>query len=1006
MTLVLPHWHIPRTQGNSTLQLSLQRLLRGTASRFFLLTVISLFARSETHAQFYSMESRNLRLLYYDPKHTYVIPHLRRCFENSFAFHRRTFDYSPSQKVTILLQDFDDYGYAGASALPFNYMILGIEPYEYVYETSPTNERLNWVMSHELMHVVASDKPSSTDRLYRSIFLGKVSPSADNPISIFYSYLTTPRKYSPRWYHEGIAVFMETWMAGGIGRVLGGYDEMVFRTMVRDSSFFFDVVGLESEGTTIDFQTGQNSYLYGTRFVTYLADQYGPDKLIAWFNRTDDSRQYFATQFERVYNQSLDDEWSRWIDWEHRWQRSNLDSVRQFPVTPYRLLAPGALGAVSRSFYDSLTGKLYAATNYPGQLAHISSIKIADGTVERICDLPSPAMYYVCSLAYDPLSGNLFYTTHNSRDWRDLNVVNVKTGENRVLLKRTRTGDLAFDVTRKAVWGIQHHNGLSTLVKFSPPYSFWTEVLRLPYGRDMFDLDISPDGSFLTASTIEISGRQQLLRMPILELLNGNSSYEMLYEFANNSPENFVYSRDGKYLFGTSYYSGVSNVFRYDFGRKKMEAISNCETGFFRPVPISDDSLAVFRYTGKGFVPVMIANRPIEDVSAVRYLGQDVVEKYPVVKSWTLPSPLTVNLDTVATDSGAYNGLQSIRLVSAYPVVEGYKDYSSVGARFNFLDPLLFHDLDLTVSYSPSTGLSENERAHLSFNYRFWRWKLSASYNRADFYDLFGPTKQSRKGYALGVQFTDFLVNESPQTLDYTLSLNGYGGLERLPDFQNVSTSFDRFFTTSGRLNYRYLRRSLGGVEAEQGVRWQLNAMNTSVNAKNLLRTNALADYGFLLPLDHSSLWFRGSAGTSFGDPDEPFANFYFGGFGNNWVDFQDFKRYRESSAFPGIELDEAGGTNYGKLTIEWVLPPLRFRRFGFLNLYCNWSQLSLFSSVLQTNIDRADVRETVADAGLQLDFRLVVFSRLESTFSLGYAAAIEKHQRPTREFMFSLKIL
>ena len=43
-------------------------------------------------------------------------------------------------------------------------------------------------------------------------------------------------------------------MNGGVGRVIGPYDEMVFRTLVRDSGRIYDVVGLESEGTTIDFQ--------------------------------------------------------------------------------------------------------------------------------------------------------------------------------------------------------------------------------------------------------------------------------------------------------------------------------------------------------------------------------------------------------------------------------------------------------------------------------------------------------------------------------------------------------------------------------------------------------------------------------------------------------------------------------------------------------------------------------------------------------------------------------
>ena len=240
-------------------------------------------------AQFLTVRTNDLQLIYYDPSHSYIIPHLVRSFENSLRTHRRSSTTSPAEPVTVLLEDFDDYGYAGATSVPFNYLRLGIEPYRYDFDTAPTNERLSWVMNHELLHIVASDKPSRGDRFFRSLFGGKVSPSADHPVSMLYSYWTNPRKYSPRWYHEGMAVFMETWMAGGIGRALGGWDEMVFRTMIRDSSYIYDIVGLESEGTTVDFQVGANSYLYGTRFVSYCGLTYGPEKVLAWCSRSDSS---------------------------------------------------------------------------------------------------------------------------------------------------------------------------------------------------------------------------------------------------------------------------------------------------------------------------------------------------------------------------------------------------------------------------------------------------------------------------------------------------------------------------------------------------------------------------------------------------------------------------------------------------------------------------------------------------------------------------------------------
>ncbi|MFT5143175.1 MAG: hypothetical protein ACI80V_003720 [Rhodothermales bacterium] len=135
-------------------------------------------------------------------------------------------------------------------------------------------------MNHEMVHLVTTDKASRSDRLFRTLFRGKVNPTPDQPVSMLFSYLTTPRWYTPRWYLEGMAVYMETWMNGGFGSAIGPYDEMVFRTMVRDDAHIYDVVGLEPEGTTVDFQVGVNSYLYGTRFVSYLAYTYGNDKLV------------------------------------------------------------------------------------------------------------------------------------------------------------------------------------------------------------------------------------------------------------------------------------------------------------------------------------------------------------------------------------------------------------------------------------------------------------------------------------------------------------------------------------------------------------------------------------------------------------------------------------------------------------------------------------------------------------------------------------------------------
>lgn len=965
-----------------------------------------LAATVHLHAQIYSLETKNLQLLYYSKAHQYIVPHLARCFENAFSFHSTLFDYSTDQKVSVLLQDFGDYGQGGAAAVPKNYIFIGIAPMRYVYETAPANERMNWLMNHETVHIVALDKASQSDRTWRNIFMGKVHASKENPISMFYSYLTTPREYAPRWYHEGIATFLETWMAGGLGRALGNYDEMVFRTMVRDGAYIYDAIGLESEGKTVDFQAGANSYLYGTRFMSYVAYKFGPEKLLQWISRTDESKRYYSSQFENVFGASLDDEWSRWIEWEHHFQQVNLDSVRRYPVTPFQPITQTGLGSVSKSFYDRSTGKLYCAVSYPGQIAHVAAISIVGGRIEKITEVKGPSLYYVSSTAFDPSTGKLFFTTDNNK-WRDLNVVDVKTGETKMLIQDVRTGDFAFNPVDKSLWGVRHYNGISTLVRIPPPYTDWNTIYPWDYGKDIYDIDISPDGMTLTSALAEVDGSQRLIKMDVSKLRKGDASYEVLYDFENSNPANFVFSPDGKFLYGTTYYTGVSNVVRYDFDKKKMEWLTNGETGFFRPMPYGSDSLLVLNYAGKGFVPGFIGIKPTEDVSAIKFLGNEIVEKYPIVKTWKLnpPSPKLINIDSLTTYSGDYSPVKNMSLISGYPIVEGYKDFPAYGMQFDFSDVLGLSKLDLSTSYSPNQLLPDQEKVHALLNYRSWRWTFKAAYNRADFYDLFGPTKQSRKGYSLSLQFKNFLVFDEPKEMDYSVVLAKYGGLERLPESQNIP-SFDNFYSLTGRLNYQFPLRSIGAVDDEKGVRWQLVSYNNYVNGKLFSRALNNFDYGLLLPINHSSIWLRTSAGYSFGKKEEPLANFYFGGFGNNWVDYLDARRYREFYSFPGVGLDAIGGTNYGKLMVEWTLPPVRFRHFGFAALYSNWTQLVLFTSGIVTDIDGGSVRRSVLNTGAQLDFKLVIFSTLESTLSVGYAAAFERGLPTTDEFMVSLKLL
>ena len=946
-----------------------------------------------------------MRLIYLAPLQSYLAPYITQCIENSTSYHRKLFQYNPQKKISVVLRDFSDEGNASAGSVPRTQIQLEIEPLSFAFETQIGNERVNTIANHEMVHILAQDMEVGRDKLFRKAFGGKVVPNAENPESIGYFFLTMPRTAAPSWYQEGMAVFFETWMAGGLGRAQGAWDEMVFRSMVRDGSRFYDPLGLVSEGSQVDFQVGVNNYMYGTRFVSYLAYRYSPEDVLRWVRRSDGTKAYYSSQFRNVFGKKLEDVWHDWVSWEREFQNSNLQSIRKFPVTPYRDISKRALGSVSRAFFDPDTEELFAGFHYPGILAHLGVISTKDGSVEKLLDIKDPILYTVTSLAYDPGSKVLFYTTDNKAR-RDIRSVDLSTKKSRTLLKDVRVGDLAFNAADRSLWGIRHFNGIVTLVRIPFPYTEWKQVYSWPFGYVVYDLDVSPDGTLLSASVAESSGDQKLQVMKASSLLAGDPTPIASVEFASSIPSNFVFSPDGKYLFGSSYYTGVSNIFRYEIATKSLEAVSNADTGFFRPLPLNDGSLIVFRYTGDGFVPAIIKADPVKDAGSILFLGQQITEKHPIVKEWQAPSPGKLEVESKIKSRGTYRPLLNIGPESYYPVVEGYKDYSAVGFRLNFSDPALMNAANLTATYTPSSELSARERVHLKFRYQRNEWRLNLKYNPADFYDLFGPTKTSLKGYSFGLGYDKQLIYDKPRQMSLSLDAIYYGDLDRLPDYQNVATIYDKLFTTRARLESSNLRGSLGRVDDEKGQQWEIVAENNYVNGKSLPNIHGNYDIGFPLPIGHSSIWARSSAGTAFGDRANPFANFYFGGYGNNWIDRGPEKRYHEYYSFPGVRLNELEGKNYAKAMIEWNLPPIRFRNAGTPGFYASWIRPSVFTSALVTNMDDGKIRNSYRNVGTQLDFRFNMLSRLNMTLSTGYAYAFGYSQHKHDEFMVSLKIL
>ena len=549
-------------------------------------------------------------------------------------------------------------------------------------------------------------------------------------------------------------------------------------------------------------------------------------------------------------------------------------------------------------------------------------------------------IYTVTSLAYDPDGAARSSTRPTTARTATSCALDPRDAARRELLQKdARIGDLVFNRADRSLWGIRHLNGI-VHARADPAavQASGRAFTRCPYGTVVYDLDVSPDGRALSASFGEIDGKQNVRVFSTEQLLAGDVDADGASSTsARRSRPASCSRRDGRYLVGSSYYTGVSNIFRYELATEEVDGADatprpassgRCRSGGRRPdrVPLHRRGLRADadRRASRSRTSARSRSSASGSSRSTRSL-----------KSWIVGSPNDVDDRRRSSSSRARTSLAGgLRRESIYPVVQGYKDTAAVGVRANFSDPLQLNRLQSDrvlqpgdVARRPRSGCTCGPTTSATTGAR------GATWNDADFYDLFGPTKTSRKGYTVGARLSPDAASTTSRAASSSRPTPCSPATSiGCREYQNVAVDVDRLFAVRGDAQgQRHPRRRSAAWTTRKGVQWSVDARRRPRSA------------GQWFGRTHGDVRRRPAAAarrtrrsgcaappaSSPGSRDEPFANFFFGGFGNNWVDHGDEKRYREYYAFPGAELNEIGGRNFVKSTLEWNLPPLRFRRVG-----------------------------------------------------------------------------
>lgn len=746
----------------------------------------------------------------------------------------------PDHKIGLILEDFGDYIYGFASALPHRTIRINLTAPGFKNFNTKFDSWLKILIAHEYTHLAHFDMTNKGITFLR-FFLGQI---------------IVPNALQPLWSIEGLAIYNESKFNPG-GRLQDSRYEMYLRSDFLENKL--KKLDQLAGDYLVSWPGGNAPYIYGQSLVHFITQEYGEEKLIA-ISEEFSSFPILGMNWalKKVLGIDQNELFQNWKNKKQNYYEQQIEQIEKFSkITESQQLTnhdywvdePMWLSSDENEnylLYKVFTPQLYPTIRKYDLNSKKESILIKRTSGNNISYCLSPDNQY---LLYSKL---LKYNNHYT--YHDLFLYNLNTGKQKQISEGMRIKDPTWHPDRSTgkIAAVINQAGTNNLVLFSLDKFFlensFSQNNFLSFSDLVFLTDFSdgqqisqpvwsPQGNKI-AFSLWYKGYQDIYILTIDEDYQVQSIKPItLDNYTDISPN---WSKDGNYLFFSSDRSDIFNIYAYSINEEKLFRLTNVTTGAFEPA-ISPDGkeMAFIQYHSSGY-ELHIAKTENLLWQLTNNTPSEAIVSTPIIENniAIFPSYQTNNKNDLDYQLELPNTAQQLELVTDYKITDYspwdsiiptyWIPYGNINEQELYLgfstlaqDYLGFYSLPLTIAYGPLNNSLFYDFQLINYRYNpviSLSWKgetsLSSQFQLSLQFSKEGYTSQQdygifyHKKYSLRFQSESSLnKNNNKQENNFITNLTRINSLilsYNYDDTERYQASISPEIGHSFSLNYQY----------------------------------------------------------------------------------------------------------------------------------------------------------------------------------------------------------